>query len=246
RVYELQAFGNLLLSNYNTGINNEFPNVRMINAPDDFRVIYNSDEMDLNELQAKNIRSVMKNHTTFDRLMEIARKVGLEVTKIKEKVLVILEKDVLLEDFERQIFDNKSYIHKKDLSIEIIQDYDFITFFSDENLYEEYYLEELYSAFRYTDVNFVTKDENHESHNYINVISDLTKTMIDVTAIRQISDLEAITKGYNLDSNEITKRNKKDNNSGNIKKELSVIIPIHNNGKYLEEKCFASLKRSSS
>ena len=246
RVYELQAFGNLLLSNYNTGINNEFPNVRMINAPDDFRVIYNSDEMDLNELQAKSIRSVMKNHTTFDRLMEIARTVGLEVPKLKEKVLVILEKDVLLEDFERQIFDNKSYIHKKDLSIEIIQDYDFITFFSDENLYEEYYLEELYSAFRYTDVNFVTKDENHESHNYINVISDLTKTMIDVTAIRQISDLEAITKGYNLDSNEITKRNKKDNNSGNIKKELSVIIPIHNNGKYLEEKCFASLKRSSS
>lgn len=246
RVYELQAFGNLLLSNYNTGINNEFPNVRMINAPDDFRVIYNSDEMDLNELQAKSIRSVMKNHTTFDRLMEIARTVGLEVPKLKEKVLVILEKDVLLEDFERQIFDNKSYIHKKDLSIEIIQDYDFITFFSDENLYEEYYLEELYSAFRYTDVNFVTKDENHESHNYINVISDLTKTMIDVTAIRQVSDLEAITKGYNLDNNEITKRKKKDNNSGNIKKELSVIIPIHNNGKYLEEKCFASLKRSSS
>src|SRR5699024_7996445 len=34
RVYELQAFGNILLSNYNTGINNIFPNARMINAPD--------------------------------------------------------------------------------------------------------------------------------------------------------------------------------------------------------------------
>src|SRR5699024_3072587 len=29
-------------------------------------------------------------------------------------------------------------------------------------------------------------------------------------------------------------------------KELSVVVPIHNNGTYLEEKCFASLKRSSS
>src|SRR5699024_3177963 len=32
----------------------------------------------------------------------------------------------------------------------------------------------------------------------------------------------------------------------NQEKELSVIVPIHNNGTYLEEKCFASLKRSSS
>src|SRR5699024_6064687 len=42
RVYELQAFGNILLSNYNTGINNQFPNVRMVHAPDDFKVIYNT------------------------------------------------------------------------------------------------------------------------------------------------------------------------------------------------------------
>src|SRR5699024_2863901 len=44
RVYELQAFGNIVLSNYNTGINNMFPNVRMVHSDDDFRVIYNTKE----------------------------------------------------------------------------------------------------------------------------------------------------------------------------------------------------------
>src|SRR5699024_6915426 len=52
RVYELQAFGNILLSNYNTGINNIFPNVRMVHAPDDFKVIYGTKETDLKDLQA--------------------------------------------------------------------------------------------------------------------------------------------------------------------------------------------------
>src|SRR5699024_6340244 len=49
RVYELQAFGNILLSNYNTGINNIFLNVRMINEPDDFKVFYNTDEKAVRE-----------------------------------------------------------------------------------------------------------------------------------------------------------------------------------------------------
>src|SRR5699024_11646583 len=93
RVYELQAFGNILFSNYNTGINNIFPNVRLINAPDDFKVIYNTNEEDLKELQAKGIRSVMKEHTTFHRILKIAKDIGLEVGSLKENILVVIENE---------------------------------------------------------------------------------------------------------------------------------------------------------
>src|SRR5699024_4899893 len=91
RVYELQAFGNILLSNYNTGINNIFPNVKIINAPDDFKAIYNTSERDLKELQAKNIRSVMSNHTTFHRILKISEDLGIKNENFRGTILVVLE-----------------------------------------------------------------------------------------------------------------------------------------------------------
>src|SRR5699024_4245131 len=89
RVYELQAFGNILLSNYNTGINNIFPNVRIINTGEDFNVIYNTDEKDLLELQAKGIRNVFKNHTTFHRIREISSTIGITLEEKRDKILVV-------------------------------------------------------------------------------------------------------------------------------------------------------------
>ena len=247
RVYELQAFGNILLSNYNTGINNIFPNVRLINAPDDFKVIYNTQEEDLKELQAKGIRSVMKEHTTFHRILQIAEDVGLTVEEIKGNVLVVLEDDSLLEMYNRQIYDRKGYVMSSELTVEKLKEYDFVTFFSNDYIYEEYYLEDFISAFKYTDVNFVTKDQNREAHTYVNEIESMYKTMIDTSIIKDIKTIEDITNGYNLDNVEImSKEDYLTAVSFDTPKELSVIVPIHNNGTYLEEKCFASLKRSSS
>ena len=248
RVYELQAFGNILFSNYNTGINNIFPNVRLINAPDDFKVIYNTEEEDLKDLQAKGIRSVMKEHTTFHRILKIANDIGLEVEKLKENLLVVIENEEAKEDFDRQIYDKKDYIYLKDFTPEIINKYDFVTFFSKDNIYEEYYLEDMVSAFKYTDVDFVTKDANKEPHNYTTSVADIYRTMFDCDIITDLDSLLKSTNGYNLDNVElISKENHKEKIIDIQKdKELSVIVPIHNNGTYLEEKCFASLKRSSS
>src|SRR5699024_4024870 len=137
RVYELQAFGNLLLSNYNTGINNTFPNVRLINAPDDFKVIYKTDEEDLRELHAKGIRSVMKEHTTFHRILKLAKDVRLKAPEIKEDILVVLENESVKESFDRQIYKACEYIYKTDLTIEKIKSFDFITYFNSDYIYEE-------------------------------------------------------------------------------------------------------------
>lgn len=247
RVYELQAFGNILLSNYNTGINNIFPNVRLINAPDDFKVIYNTEEDDLKELQAKGIRSVMKEHTTFHRVLQITEDIGIKTEEIKGSVLVVLEDEALMNMYERQIYDRKDYILASNLTIDVLKGYDFVTFFSNDFIYEEYYLEEFISAFKYTDVNFVTKNCKEEAHSYVQHIDTLYKTMIDTSLIEDLNAITNITKGYNLDNVEvICKGSYHETVSTTEPKELSVVVPIHNNGTYLEEKCFASLKRSSS
>jgi len=242
RVYELQAFGNILLSNYNTGINNIFPNVRMINAPDDFKVVYNTDEKDLRELQAKGIRSVMKDHTTYDRIKSIAGDIGLEVEKTRNSILVIGETQGDYESFERQIYKSKTYINLEDVTQNIIDNHDFVVYFDDEYIYEEYYLEDMISAFKYVDVDFVTKDKNQEVHNYVSNYESKYLTMFDTETLGK--NIEVL--GYNTDFVEVSKKENQENEITNNVKELSVIVPIHNNGTYLEEKCFASLKRSSS
>lgn len=242
RVYELQAFGNILLSNYNTGINNIFPNVRMINAPDDFKVVYNTDEKDLRELQAKGIRSVMKDHTTYDRIKSIADDIGLEVEKTKDSILVIGETQGDYESFERQIYNNKTYINLEDVTQNIIDNHDFVVYFNAGYIYEEYYLEDMISAFKYVDIDFVTKDKNQEVHNYVSNYESKYLTMFDTETLGK--NIEVL--GYNTDFVEVSKKENQENEITNNVKELSVIVPIHNNGTYLEEKCFASLKRSSS
>ena len=248
RVYELQAFGNIVLSNYNTGINNMFPNVRMVHSNDDFRVIYNTKEKDLLELQAKGIRNVYNGHTTFHRVQEIAKTIGLDVETYPKEILVVLNNDSEqnLQSFNQQIYDHKSYILESDLEQTNLSSYDFITFFSDEYVYEEYYLNDMYNAFKYVDVDFVTKDENSEAHNYVMSLSDKYKTMIDIESYSLNQELESLDNGYNLDYLEILRVDDLATVDSSQEKELSVIVPIHNNGTYLEEKCFASLKRSSS
>lgn len=249
RVYELQAFGNILLSNYNTGINNTFPNVRITNTGEDFRVIYNTSEKDIRELQAKSIRNVFREHTTFHRVNQIASTIGIPIQEEQNKILVVLENenDTILKSFKNQINVDKTAILKKDLYKINISDFHYITFFNEKYLYEEYYLEDMITGFKYSDVDFVTKNEEHEPHTFIDSLDNRYRTMIDTSAFKNLNELQKLKNGYNLDDVEIVEVTTLNNNP-NIKteKELSVIVPIHNNGTYLEEKCFASLKRSSS
>jgi len=246
RVYELQAFGNILLSNYNTGINNMFPNVRMINDKEDFKRIYDTEEKDLRELQAKGIRTVMNNHTTYHRLSKIINDLGVMNHKYKdEKILVVLLDDTEknIESYERQIYENKSSCLFTEMDNINLNEYDFITYFSSDYLYEEYYLDDMYAAFKYVDVQFVTKNDEEEAHKYTDKIVNKSLSMVDINCISEDVNLSKLNKGYNLDDVEVTTHEPVV--SKKQEKQLSVIVPIHNNGTYLEEKCFASLKRSS-
>src|SRR5699024_6379042 len=249
RVYELQAFGNILLSNYNTGINNIFPNVRMINNSEDFSRIYATREEDLRDLQAKGIRNAFKEHTTYHRVKQIASTVGFSVEEEKGKILVIFdeENETNRKSFEQQIYNDKTAVPQEKLNEVTLEDYDYVTYFSSDYVYEEYYLDDMISAFKYTDVDFVTKDQNLEAHNYIAKLYNKYESMIHIPSITSLDRLQELEYGYNLDQVELVKKEDAAvTTPSNTTKEFSVIVPIHNNGTYLEEKCFASLKRSSS
>src|SRR5699024_6373605 len=173
--------------------------------------------------------------------------IGINLSEHDEKILVVMDNDseVNQQSFNQQLYAHKEMVLEKDLESVDLNKYKFVTYFSDKFIYEEYHLDDMFNAFNYVEVDFGTKDDNHEAHNYISVINDKYKTIFDIQALTVERDEMSLTNGYNLDYIEILNVEEVPVKS-TVEKELSVIVPIHNNGTYLEEKCFASLKRSSS
>ncbi|MCE4955684.1 glycosyltransferase [Macrococcus caseolyticus] len=245
RIFELQAFGILLLSNYSVGVNNQFPNVFMINNHADVGpIVKNYSELDLREFQGKAIRNVFREHTTYHRFAYIENIVlGTPILEEKNRILVV-NKDESKEvevNFNRQLYVDKTLINESALAQVDLTQYDYITFMTKQNVYGEYYLEDLLTPFKYVDVDFVTKKGTGEVHNLTDKMSDATVTMFKITEGFKLDSLSNLTKGYLADDIELENNRRAPKSS----KQLSVIVPIHNNGVYLEDKCFASLRRSS-
>ena len=69
--------------------------------------------------------------------------------------------------------------------------------------YEEYYLEDLLTAFKYVDVDFVTKDKQHEAHQFIEKAQNKYVTMYHKNIFDQQLNVTQSQNGYNLDQSEI-------------------------------------------
>lgn len=261
RVYELQAMGNLILSNYSLGINNLFPNINIVNNKDEISFIMNNiSQREIYMHQIYGIRKVLREDTTYHRLDFILNKVGLRKNYIVEKKVAVVTDDKsntnIIEKFERQSISNVELIEINELDSRY-DEFNFITFFHPDYDYGEYYLEDLLNGFKYTNSSFITKDSYYRDgeyqegieHNFVNVIKDKYRTMFDINdfgvdSLRNMNLPLEVNNGYSIDSTELDISS---TTSFNIDSELklSVIIPIYNNGEHLYGKCFMSLRRSS-
>ncbi|WP_158462221.1 glycosyltransferase [Salinicoccus halodurans] len=237
RVYELQAMGNIVISNYSMGVNNKFPNVHIVSDKNDVKQILNHSNLnDNSDLIAKSVSNVMLNHTAYHRIEKIIRTIGWTSHHLHEpKILVIGESEKSRESYSNQLWVNKEFICLDDYNRNLNDErFDYIAYMKDEFIYEEYYLMNLISSFAYSDAS-ITEMRGHE-YTYTNITDynrykSLIKVDLSNNKILNIPETEILSEIPKLD--------------GNKEKVLSVIIPIHNNGKYLEDKCFRSLKRSS-
>src|SRR5699024_10448986 len=243
RVFELQAMGNLMLTNYSMGVNNKFPNLFIVNTKADVKpMLNNHSEREYEDMRAKGIRQVMLNETGFHRISQFAENFGLQ-TNIEEKRVLVVGTEIsakIQQSFDRQMYNNKTLVNENELSEITWENYDFITYFSDEFIYEEYHLEDLMSGFVYTDVDFVTKGTSN-LHDYSQKYENQNLTMFDTKVINSSFKPET-ENGYVIPMTEVMViiPEKTD-----YEKLVSVIVSIHNNRRYLEDKCFRSLTRSS-
>lgn len=260
RIYELQAIGNALLSNYSVGVNNLFPNVFLINEKNEVKEILNNlSDKEVYEHQVAGIRRVMSSETAYDRIQEMLSKIGVNYNVEERKVLVIVNNitNKIKKMFDKQSFENKSIIESKDFNDNILSKYDIVAFFDENISYGRYYIEDMVNAFKYTDSDYITKDsylngdniEDGIQHNYVNIIKDKNKTLFwaksfNAKQLKSFKGTFNLNNGYSIDPFEV---NIKDvyKEKSDKKYKLSIIIPTYNNGNHLLNKCFNSLKKSS-
>ena len=255
RVYELQALGNLMISNYSMAVNNQFPNIFMAKSPFEVsQILNNYNDIDIYRMQVDGIRNVMSNHTVYDKIGYIFDKIDEKRYKLKNKsVLVVCDgiNSKITEAFNKQSYKEKRLVEIKDIDSKLLEKYDYVAYFNKKNMYHENYLTDMVNAFKYTDSDFVTilsEIKNDKilgiNHEYVTESNRIDFTIIDTKKydIRDVLKSKKINgKGYSIDPFQITDLKL----SINEKPILSVIVPIYNNGKYLVSKCFNSLYRSS-
>ena len=260
RIYELQALGNILLSNYSLGVNNKFPNVFLINNRSEVKDILNGfTEEERYQHQVYGIRRVMSHETTHNRIIDILEMTNTSYEKGFKSIAVLVnnKSEIVQRMFNKQTYPHKELILIEDFNEALKEKYDMVTFFDENKEYREFYLEDMINGFKYTDSDYITKNAYFDGdklitgieHDYVNVIDDKTRTVFwsDAFTVEELLGNESSmrnTNGYSIDHFEFNNtRREKVEELRDYK--LSVIIPTYNNGDHLLNKCFNSLKRSS-
>lgn len=262
RVYELQAQGSLLLSNYARSVVNNFPMVDVISGKvDASRYLRRSATLAGYERRVIGVRNIMSSRTGFDQARHMMTAAGIDCgAEAQRSVLVVLLKDTaeLQAMFDRQRYAQKVAIPYDLLGGEDLSEYAYVTFFADGNEYEPDYLVDMVNGFKYTAARYVTKAAWFEGatlhdgpqHEFVDTMPALERTLFDTSrfnldellALKPGQDLSG---GYAIDPFELNSTRHfraTAQTPGNFA--LSVIIPVYNNGEFLRHKCIESLSRN--
>lgn len=153
RVYELQACGNLLISNDSLGVREKFPGVFIVRTSDEVsKILSEMTPEEVRRRQLAGIRRVMTGETCFDRIAYMLTRVGIKTEVPVRKVLVVARElsQKVRETFDRQTYPYKTLVEESDVTDALKAKYDLFAYFDDGNSYDEFYLEDMINVFKYT------------------------------------------------------------------------------------------------
>lgn len=267
RVYELQAQGSGLISNYANSIFNQFPEVRIIPFKENLSLELEK-EADLDEYKNNMdcIRNVITNKTSYHVVSSLVEKIGFSVHLENEPCICVITKTNKTHlGFDKQSYSNKLFLSEEELierwdELQAQHKIEYFTWFDDSYDYEKDYLTDLLNAFKYTDSTFITKDGYFNDkeyiagveHDYVNSFNGINKTLFKADNLNPndfsnygLADKVDFDNGYSIDPFQLNYNKYLTNNITDPKSfKYTVIVPVYNNGRFLETKCIPSLKRN--
>lgn len=269
RIYELQAQGNGLISNYANSVFNKFPGIRIIPFKQDMSFDFGRDETwEEYRQNVGNLREVLDNKTSYQIVLELLKNIGLAGAKKENSTIAVICKkktDVIMNSFEQQIYSNKILIEESELAdwknIKQQNKVGYFCWFSHANQYEKYYLNDLLNSFKYTDCRYITKNAYFDAngdyvtgseHEYTSKCSGKSLSLFSTRYMEPLAligygehESFELQNGYSADPFELNFiRFMRKNALASVVYKLSVIVPVYNNGRFLLSKCIPSLQRN--
>ncbi|MGL6102279.1 MAG: CgeB family protein, partial [Exiguobacterium acetylicum] len=146
RVYESQALGNLILSNYSIAVNNEFPNIFTVHdAQEATAIVERTSQEEIERLRAEGLRAVMTEHTVFERMDQILAFIGRVPETRKHRLLIVVAQDgeAIRDVINRQSLTPDEIVSADALTEQTYDKADLVAWMDGKESYGEYYLEDL-------------------------------------------------------------------------------------------------------
>ena len=260
RVYELQAQGSLIISNYALSTSMLFPDIDTIAYPKNiWNIIDPPHVLQSEEKRERMVRNILSNRTAYDNVAKIMEHFPELKSDSKQKHMTIAMVVAMGAAFDQQEVGGGQFriarVPAEIANPEMLAKFDFIAFLDEGHSYERHYLQDAVNAFKFVDVPFVTVkaqlDENSvigPVHEFVRGYDDRGATVFN-TRLIDIADVLGKLSDDTLDGYAIAPFSLDYSKTLAARSAakvlpvptLSVIVPVFNNGRYLEQRCFASL-----
>lgn len=258
RAVELQAMGAVVLSNYSLALNDLLPEVQLVdNAAEVPRILDAMQGEELYRTQMSGLRRVFTDHLAHDRMGEILQSVGLSTTPVRRRVAVTADEIVpgVHDIARRQSAQGIEVVPREDL-LRRRDQFDVVVPVNPRYEYAGHYVEDLVNGFAYADVDFVAKNGYEqpgrvvsvEDHEPVGLAHDRHRSALWAAgpAFEQyLSGADITGNGYSADPFGVNTAPGAGVTVAAPAPELTVVVPVYNNGMHLEHKCFRSLQRST-
>ncbi|MCG9056337.1 glycosyltransferase [Laribacter hongkongensis] len=275
RVYEMQAMGVGILSNYARSVFNNFPEIRIV--PWRERLDVEFEEANGFEEYRRNmqlVRNVLADKTAHDIASRLIEYVGFDhLTTSLPIICVICDGDdcrLIQVQVDRQRYKSCIIVKSSDInSAEKWQAFadthniEYFTWFTDADEYEDGYLDSMLNAFKYTAARYITRLAWFDGktlidgiqHDYVDTVGGRARTLFAADQFIPADFIDrdpheiviGVSGGYAIDPFELNYIRYAEHQSSHMAAEspqLSVIVPVFNNGRFLRAKCIESLMRN--
>ena len=260
RVVELQAMGKFVLSNYSMAVNDLYPEVQLIDRPGEVgHVLDAMSGHDLYRAQTDGLRRVWTHDTAWQRMGDILAAAGAPVRSLSESTALVASDQDL--PWARELATMQSHpvdvVSVADVP-RAVEDFDALVPVASDLQYSADHVRDLLNVFRYADVDFATKNGYEEADA---VVSEDDHELVSRAASAQRSAIRTENAGVLqmwLRDGEVAgvgystapfgagpRRTSPIALAQPNSYDLTVVVPVYNNGAHLLSKCFRSLKRSS-
>lgn len=251
RVVELLGMGTTVLSNYSAGVNTLYPSVAILDSTDDVEQFLRTltDEY-IRYCQVEGIRAVYLHDTAFDRVDVLLNSVGIETPDDHHNIYVVAETPEAFSAFQASQATSASltYLPSSKLGdIEGSEFGDLVLFLDQIELDGPDIVDDAICAFRYAAPDrlyisgfdsrdlayeWLEEEQRHPHAVWLNAGESYSHAFSQgSTALRILTSAEVEPTVNSAPRSE--------------KAEISVVVPVFNNGPHLIHKCFQSLYRSS-